>query len=229
MSSIKDRFESVQERIDLAARRSGRSPEDIRIMAVSKLHPREKVQEAYEAGVRLFGENRVQEAEEKYADFHEDAELHLIGHLQSNKAKHVVGLVKCVQSIDKLKTANELEKRCSAAQEHMDIYLEFNTSGEASKSGYQAKDDMFADIDKMAELEHLSIRGLMTIGPLTEDEQRVREAFVQLRQLFDETAGRYPHLPLNVLSMGMTSDFEIAVEEGSTMVRIGSALFGPRE
>ncbi len=197
-------------------------------MAVSKVKPKELVEEAYQAGIRLFGENRVQEAEEKYRDFYEDAELHIIGHLQSNKAKRVVGLARCVQSIDKLKTAKEIDKRCGD-EEEMDIYLEFNTSGEESKSGYLSKESMFRDIDAICELSHLRVRGLMTIGPLVEDEKEIRRAFSQLRGLFEETKSRYPELPLQVLSMGMTSDFELAIEEGSTMVRIGSALFGARK
>lgn len=229
MSDLNERVETVRERIRQAAERAGRDPEEVRLMAVTKLKSTEQVAEAYEAGLRLFGENRVQEASDKYAGFHDDAELHIIGHLQTNKARKAVEIASCVQSIDKLKTAEELEKRCAAMDKVMDIYLEFNTSGEDSKSGYRSREEMFADIEHIRLLKHLRIRGLMTIGPLTGDESAIRDAFRELRGLFEEVHSRFPDLPLKELSMGMTSDFEIAVEEGSTMVRVGTALFGSRE
>lgn len=197
-------------------------------MAVTKLKTADVVEEAYKAGLRLFGENRVQEAAEKFTGFHSDAELHIIGHLQTNKVKKAVEIASCVQSIDKLKTALELEKRCAAAGRVMDIYLEYNTSGEESKSGYRSRDAMYKDIEELSPLAHLRIRGLMTIGPFTDDEERIRGAFRELRGLFEGVKRTYPDLPLSELSMGMTSDFEIAVEEGSTLVRIGTALFGSR-
>ena len=228
MGDVKKNLEEVQERIEKAADRAGRNADDIRLMAVTKVKPREIAEEAYRAGIRLFGENRVQEAEEKYRDFHDDAELHIIGHLQTNKVKRIVGLASCVQSIDKLKTAQEIEKRFEEA-DPIDVYLEFNTSGEESKSGYLRKERMFEDIEGMLHMKNLSIRGLMTIGPLTDDDAEIRSAFSFLRALFEETKSRYPQLPLEVLSMGMTSDYEAAIEEGATMVRIGSALFGSRE
>ncbi|MFP4619439.1 MAG: YggS family pyridoxal phosphate-dependent enzyme [Spirochaetaceae bacterium] len=228
MSQIEKRLETIGQRIDSAARRAGRKPEEISLMAVTKLHPKESIEAAYQAGIRLFGENRVQEAEEKYTGFYPDAELHIIGHLQSNKAKKVVGLASCVQSIDKLKTAMELEKRCAAEDISMGIYLEVNTSGEESKSGYLSSEAMYSELEEIALLKHLRVEGLMTIGPLTEEEKHIRDAFSGLRELFEETRNRYPELPLRVLSMGMTSDFETAIEEGSTMVRIGSAIFGQR-
>lgn len=229
MSDLKESVETVRERIRQAAERAGRDPDEVRLMAVTKLKSSEQVAEAYEAGLRLFGENRVQEAYDKYAEFHDDAELHIIGHLQTNKARKAVEIASCVQSVDKLKTAEELEKRCAAIDKVMDIYLEFNTSGEDSKSGYRSREEMFADIEYIISLKHLRIRGLMTIGPLTGDESAIRDAFRELRGLFEEVRSRFPALPLNELSMGMTSDFEIAVEEGSTMVRVGTALFGSRE
>ena len=228
MGQVRKNLEEVQERIEKAADRSGRRADEIRLMAVTKVKPRDMVEEAYQAGIRLFGENRVQEAEEKYRGFHGDAELHLIGHLQTNKVKKIVGLASCVQSIDKLKTAREIEKRFEEVGP-LDVYLEFNTSGEESKSGYLSKERMFEDIDAMLDMENLQIRGLMTIGPLTDDDAEIRRAFSFLRELFEETKGRYPQIPLEELSMGMTSDYEAAIEEGSTMVRIGSALFGARE
>ncbi len=229
MNDLKERVEAVRGRIRQAAERAGRDPEEVRLMAVTKLKSSQLVAEAYEAGLRLFGENRVQEACEKYSEFHEDAELHIIGHLQTNKAKKAAEIASCVQSVDKLKTAKELEKRCAAIDKVMDIYLEFNTSGEDSKSGYRSREEMFADIEHISSMSHLRIKGLMTIGPLTGNEEAIRTAFRELRALFEEVRGRFPDLSLTELSMGMTSDFEIAIEEGSTMVRVGTALFGSRE
>jgi hypothetical protein len=197
-------------------------------MAVSKLKSREQIEEAYRAGQRLFGENRVQEAQEKYADFHADAELHLIGHLQSNKARDAVQLVSCIQSIDKLKTAEAVEKRCGEHDTSLSVFLEVNTSGEESKYGYRDRNRMFADLEQILTFEHLRVSGLMTIGPLGGDEETVRRAFADLRELFEQVRSRFPEAPLKELSMGMTSDFEYAVEEGSTMVRVGTALFGER-
>lgn len=228
MSEIKKHIDEVLEKIDRAADMAGRKAEEIRLMAVTKTKNRQQVEEAYQAGIRLFGENRVQEAQEKFTGFYKDAELHIIGHLQSNKAKKAVEIAGCVQSIDKLKTAGELEKRCAAADKTLDIYLEYNTSGEESKSGYRSKEQMYADIEQMAQFPHLTLRGLMTIGPLTDNEREVRSAFALLRGIFHELREKYPELPLDELSMGMTSDFEWAVLEGSTMVRVGTALFGAR-
>ena len=228
MNDITLTITDIREKIHAAAKRSGRSGEDVQLMAVTKTKSKEQVEAAYQAGVRLFGENRVQEAYEKYKDFHSDVVLHLIGHLQSNKAKYAVEIADCVQSIDKLKTAKELEKRCASLDKSMDVYIEFNTSGEDSKSGYLTKDTMFSEVEQIANLPHLRVKGLMTIGPFTDNKDEIRRAFSFLRTLFEETKQRFPGLPLSELSMGMTSDYEIAVEEGSTMVRIGTALFGSR-
>jgi len=228
MINIESQVEEVQSRIAAAAARAERDRKEIRLMAVTKTKPKELVEAAYRAGIRLFGENRVQEAEEKYSGFYDDAELHLIGHLQTNKAKKLVGIAQCVQSIDKLKTAEELEKRCEAAETNMDIYLEFNTSGEESKSGYESKKEMWKDIEEIAAMKRLTLRGLMTIGPLNGDEPAIRRAFSSLRRLFEDTKQRFPDLPFAELSMGMSGDFETAIEEGATLVRVGTALFGAR-
>ena len=228
MNDIEKNINDIRNRIDKAAEKAGQTGEDVKLMAVSKTKTREQVEAAYRAGLRLFGENRVQEAYEKYESFYPDARLHLIGHLQSNKAKQAVEIACCVQSIDKLKTARELEKRCAAIDKQMDIFMEYNTSGEDSKSGYLSKDSMYADIEQIASFPHLKIRGFMTIGPFTDDSDEIRRAFVMLKNYYEESKERFPELPIDQLSMGMTSDFEIAVEEGSTMVRIGTALFGSR-
>ncbi len=229
MARIAQRIAEIRDRIDDAAARAGRSGEEVQLMAVSKLKSLAQVEEAYRAGQRLFGENRVQEAAEKYEGFHSDAELHLIGHLQTNKAKEAVRLASCLQSIDKLKTAEAVERRCAEQEKTMELLLEVNTSGEESKYGYRSAEQMYADIERIMEMEHLRLRGLMTIGPLGADTDTVRRAFAELRGLFEELRRRWPEAPLEVLSMGMTSDYELAVEEGSTLVRVGTALFGERE
>lgn len=217
----------VRARIGAAARKSGRDPSSVRLMAVTKGFPREVVVEAHSLGLSLFGENRVQEAEEKYLEPPGPLELHLIGHLQRNKARAASGLFACVQSVDKVETAVALDVRCEERGRVMEILLELNTSGEASKSGFHSRDDLLLGLEAISRLAHLRVRGLMTVGPMTEDEGAVRSAFSSLRSLFDELRARGLD-GLDTLSMGMSGDFEIAIEEGSTLVRIGTALFGKR-
>jgi len=223
------RVAAVRDRIAAAAARSGRAAADVRLMAVTKTFPRETVLAAAAAGLGLFGENRVQEAEEKFTDIGLDCELHLIGHLQRNKAKTAAGLFSWVQSIDKTETARALDSRCAERGSTMNVLLELNTSGEQSKSGFLSRDDLLAALDAIRGLEHLRLRGLMTVGPLTTDETAVRGSFAALRTLFEEIRTAHGLAGFDTLSMGMSGDFEIAIEEGSTLVRIGSALFGHRE
>jgi pyridoxal phosphate enzyme (YggS family) len=195
-------------------------------MAVTKGFPREVVQEAMTAGLTLFGENRVQEAEQKFADLPGTRELHLIGHLQTNKARAAAGIFTCVQSIDSAHTAESLDTKCAERGSSMDVLLELNTSGEASKSGFKSTEDLLAGLDVILKLTHLRTRGLMTVGPLTEESGRVRASFSCLRKLFEEI--RAGLSAFDTVSMGMSGDFELAVEEGATIVRLGTALFGPR-
>jgi len=217
---------AVRSRIAEAARRAGRDPSTVRLMAVTKGFPRETVVEALEAGATLFGENRVQEAETKFTDLAGRCETHLIGHLQTNKAKAAAALFDCVQSIDSLHTAQALDARCAERGRTMDVLLELNTSGEASKSGFPGRDELAAGLEEVEKLPRLRVRGLMTVGPLTEDEGAIRAAFTRLRSAFEALAVGRPGF--DTLSMGMSSDFEIAIEEGATLVRVGTALFGPR-
>jgi pyridoxal phosphate enzyme (YggS family) len=204
-------------------------------MAVTKSFPLAEVQAACSAGLRLFGENRVQEAEAKYGTLGPDQaalpplSLHLIGHLQRNKARKAAELFEGVDSIDKVETARALEAACAAAGRTLDILLEMNTSGEATKFGFAGEEELLAAVEPILGLPHLRLRGLMTVGPLTADREQVRGAFRRLARLFDRLRGRYGRLPLEVLSMGMSGDFETAVEEGSTLVRLGTALFGSRD
>lgn len=198
-------------------------------MAVTKTRPFEDVLCAYASGIRLFGENRVQEAVEKYAgDLPPDMELHMIGHLQSNKAKQIVPLVSCVQSIDKTRTAAELDRRAAEAGKLLELFLEFNTSGEHSKSGFSRYEDMSDALGEILTMKRLRVRGLMTIGPYGGTEKENREAFSTLREHLGRLNKEYPQALLTELSMGMSGDFREAVAEGATMVRIGTTLFGER-
>lgn len=228
MGQIAENIRSVNERAQVACRRAGRKPDEVRLMVVSKTQPIERIEEAYAAGIRLFGENRIAEAEEKFEGYHPDIELHMIGHLQRNKVNRAVGLVRCVQSIDKIDTAIALDRRCRSIDETLEILFEVNTSGEESKEGFRDDEELFAAIEVVLKMDNLSTKGLMTIAALTEDHDAIRRSFSRLRELRDEAVGRFGRDSFEVLSMGMTQDFEIAIEEGSTLIRVGSAIFGPR-
>jgi PLP dependent protein len=227
VKTVSESLSEVRARVDAAARKSGRSPSDVRLMAVTKGFPRELVAETMAAGALLFGENRVQEAESKFADLAGRCELHLIGHLQTNKARAAAALFSCVQSIDSLHTAQALNGRCAESGRSMDVLLELNTSAEETKSGFAGRDELLSCLDAMQGLPQLRPRGLMTVGPLTDDPGRIRASFSLLRLLFDEIHASSPGF--DTISMGMSSDFELAIEEGSTLVRVGTALFGPRK
>jgi pyridoxal phosphate enzyme (YggS family) len=235
--TVQRNVEAVHEQIHAACRRAGRDAQTVKLMAVTKNQTREAVMEAYEAGVRLFGENRVQEAAEKYYDLPRDLELHLVGHLQRNKAKRAAELFHAVESIDKLETAQALAKRipghdASAAEPagaaRMPVFVEVNTSGEETKHGVQDEQELHRLVSELIEIPQLRMSGLMTIGPLTRDEKPLRDAFAHLRELRDGLRKNFADLDELELSMGMTNDFAIAIEEGATLVRIGTALFGAR-
>ncbi len=234
---LRERLEEVLGRIGAAAHRAGRSPAEVRLMAVTKTFPRETVEAAVRCGLRLFGENRVQEAAAKYSGLAGSVELHLIGHLQRNKARAAAPLFACVQSIDRLETALALDRSCREAGRDMAILLEVNTSGEDSKSGFRDEDELLAALEGILGQTRLAVRGLMTVGPLSAADAPGRRAFARLRELQERLRARFGApsgaaagggAPLDTLSMGMSSDFEVAVEEGSTLVRVGTALFGPR-
>lgn len=226
--SIASNVRELQEELAEACIRSGRERDAVELMAVTKNQDAERVREAYAAGVRCFGENRVQEAAEKYAALPDDLDLQLIGHLQRNKAKLAGGLFSTVQSIDRVETARALDKHCGERQSKMRILLEVNTAEEESKYGVRGADALAALLDGVIDLENLHPVGLMTIAPFTDDEQAIRKSFRELRRLFEMVRSRYGQLEFEVLSMGMSNDYRIAVEEGSTMVRIGTRVFGAR-
>ena len=229
--SIAENIERIEERIFQACLRSGRKREEITLMGVTKFQPLEAVNEAWEAGLRCFGESRVQEAAAKFEGFREgkpDAQIHLIGALQRNKAKLAASLFDCIQSVDRESLAAELAKHTAERSGPLPLLLEFRT-GEDSKTGFTGLDELFRTVDLILACPSLCIRGLMTIAPNTRDDGIVRAAFRRLVQVRDELERRFPSPDRwACLSMGMTGDFETAVEEGSTMLRIGSAIFGER-
>ena len=218
----------IKDKIAKAAARVKRNPDSVRIMAVTKTFPAEAVRTARSCGIRLFGENRVQEAAAKYSSLDFKPELHLIGHLQRNKVKTAVGLFDCIESVDKLETALAIDKESAFIDKTSAILVEINTSGEESKFGIRDENAYFSLLDHLLELQHIQIRGLMTVGPFTEDVAESRRAFIRLRNLFLKTRERYALQEFDCLSMGMSSDFEVAIEEGSSLIRIGTALFGSR-
>ena len=230
--SIADQLALIRDRISAAAQRPGRNPYDIALMAVGKTFPAGAIVEAYAAGQRLFGENRVQEFAEKFpaVAILPDAHFHMIGHLQSNKAAKAVEIFDAVDSIDSVKLAQRLNDAAQKLDKALDGLIEINVGGEEAKSGLAPDSPEIKAILSLApEWKHLKIRGLMTVPPFTDDPKGAQPYFRQLRELRDSLAQRnYPNVTLDVLSMGMSHDFEVAIEEGSTCVRIGTAIFGER-
>lgn len=226
-SSIRERVEAIRRRIETAALKSGRSPEDIKLMAVTKRVDVERIREAIEAGVSIFGENYVQEAEGKVETLKGEAiEWHFIGHLQRNKVKKAVRFFEMIHSIDSLRIVEEVNKRAKLMGKKMKVLIQVNLSGEESKSGI-SREGLEGLIRGIQGMENLHLLGLMTLPPYFEDPEAVRPYFRALRTLRDEMEERVG-IGLKDLSMGMSHDFEVAIEEGATIVRIGSAIFGPR-
>lgn len=233
VTNFAERLALVEERITAACGRVGREPGSVRLMAVSKTHPAEALAEAVAAGVTLFGENRVQEFEAKRAHLSElgvnGAEIHLIGHLQSNKSTRAAELFAGVDTVDSLRLAERLNEAAGRLDKTLGVLLEIKLSAEPTKAGLAPESsDLRMLLEKLPDLEHLQMRGLMTIAPLDENPETARACFGRLRELQGALAREFPRLDFAELSMGMSGDFEIAIEEGSTLVRIGTALFGER-
>jgi len=224
--SIADNLERVRERIGSAAARAGRGPSGVTIIAVTKTHGPDIVTAAIEAGINDIGENRIQEFLEKSQRVSRRCRWHLVGHLQANKVTKAVGRFALIHSVDSLKLAGRLSRVSSEREIETEILLEVNTSGEGSKFGF-SPDETVDAFGQVSELPALRARGLMTVGPWVEDEGILRAAFSRLRQLKEEI--EQGGISVEHLSMGMTDDFEAAIEEGSTMVRLGRVLFGERE
>lgn len=226
---IKENLERVYERIEKAARRAGRSPDSVKLVAVTKTFGAEAVLAAYEAGQRLFGENYVQEAQRKIEAVNKpDIIWHMIGHLQTNKAKYAVKLFDMIESVDSKKLADELSKRASNAGKVQKVLIEVNLAGEATKSGCK-ESEVFELAEYIGSLPNLKLLGLMTIPPFLPPEE-VRPYFRRLRELAEAIDKKgYKGVEMKELSMGMSSDFEVAIEEGATIVRVGTAIFGQRK
>jgi pyridoxal phosphate enzyme (YggS family) len=210
---------------EIATASEGRKVE---LMAVSKTHPITTILEAVKAGQLLFGENRVQEIEEKFTTDRFGYRLHMIGHLQSNKVKKVVPLVDSIDSVDSLKLAKRISNAALAIHKVMPILIEINTTEEVAKAGFNSLDDYYRLLDEVSNLKGIRVDGLMTMGPLGGDEKTTRQAFARLRNIAQESRVRYPELTFETLSMGMSGDYLWAIKEGSTQVRLGSAIFGMR-
>ena len=230
--SVRENIAALQEQIAAAAKRSGRTPSEIALMAVTKTHPPERIREAYEAGLRLFGENRVQEFEAKAAALADlaAAEWHMIGHLQTNKAAKAVDMFAAVDSVDSVKLAEKLDAAAQKLNRRLPVLIEVNIGGEEAKSGVAPHSPEWEALLLAApRLAALEFRGLMTVPPFTDDPEGARPYFRRLCELRDTTAARQlPAVAMDVLSMGMSHDFEVAIEEGSTCVRVGTAIFGER-
>jgi pyridoxal phosphate enzyme (YggS family) len=230
--SLASNIAGVHQRIEAAARRAGRAASDIALMGVSKTHPAESIREAYHAGLRLFGENRIQEFAGKADALRDlaDAQWHMIGHLQTNKAAKTADLFGAVDSVDSLKLAEKLDAAALSLAKKLPVLIEVNVGGEAAKSGIAPDSPALEQLLLAApRFEALEFRGLMTVPPYTEDPEGARTFFRKLRELRDTIAARkLARVAMDELSMGMSHDFEVAIEEGSTCVRVGTAIFGKR-
>lgn len=230
--SVFENIAAIHERIAAAAHLAGRHPEEITLMAVSKTHPPERIREAHAAGLRLFGENRVQEFAGKAAALADltGTEWHMIGHLQSNKAGKAVELFTAVDSVDSVKLAEKLDAAAQSLNKKLAVLIEVNVGGEAAKNGIAPDSRELEELLLAApRFEALEFRGLMTVPPFSDDPEDARPYFHKLRGLREAIAARkLPAIRMDVLSMGMSHDFEVAIEEGSTCVRVGTAIFGER-
>ena len=229
MNYIAENIKAVEAKVAAAAERSGRKREDILLLAVSKTKPVEVIRQAVECGLTALGENKVQEIMDKYEPMGEGVHWHLIGHLQTNKVKYIIDKVDMIHSVESLKLAEEIEKRAAAKELVMDILVEVNVADEESKFGIipEKAEEFIREISKK---EHLRVRGLMTVAPFVENSEENREYFRQMKQLqVDINAKKIDNIEMDVLSMGMTGDYEVAIEEGATIVRVGTGIFGERD
>ena len=226
MSSIAENLERVCEQIASAAANSGRSADDVELVAITKTHPAEKVREAIEAGQTLFGESRVQEARAKITELPSNLRWHFVGHLQKNKIRHTLPLFEMIHSVDSLGLAQDINRIAEEQGVHPRVLLEVNVAGEGSKFGF-ASDTLREQMEALLGLPRLSIEGLMCIPPLAVESEDSRKFFVQVRELRDSLQKEF-NMKLPQLSMGMTQDFPIGIDEGATLVRVGTAIFGER-
>lgn len=225
---LKDNFETVEKNVAAACARAGRDRSEVTLIAVSKTKPVDMLREVYEAGARDFGENKVQEICEKYDKLPSDIKWHMIGHLQRNKVKQVIDKATLIHSVDSYRLAQEISVQAQKKGLTMPILIEVNIAGEESKFGISA-DDTIQLVEEIASLPNLKIQGLMTIAPYVVDAEENRLYFRQIRQLAVDIKNKnIDNVSMNILSMGMTGDYEVAIEEGATMVRVGTGIFGAR-
>lgn len=226
---LKENLLEVEEKIQAACKRAGRDRSEVTLVAVSKTKPVEMLKEAYDLGVRVFGENKVQEIREKYEVLPKDIEWHMIGHLQTNKVKYIVDKVRLIHSVDSLKLAEMIEREAQKHGRTVDILLEVNVAEEASKFGLKTS-EVLPLAQKIAQMSHIKLRGLMTIAPFVENPEKNRAIFANLHELYvDIKEKNIDNGTVSILSMGMTNDYEVAIEEGATMVRVGTGIFGARD
>jgi len=226
MSSVKENLLRVKERIEKAARKAGRDPGEIKLVAVSKTVEVARIKEAIEAGVTILGENYVQEAQKKIEEIGKPVSWHFIGHLQSNKAKYAVRLFDMIHSLDSIPLAEELDRRAEQAGRVVKVMIEVNLSKEETKFGTD-EEMVFSLARRVQTLQHLSLKGLMTMPPYFDSPEMSRPYYIALRELEEKMLKE--GMPIEELSMGMSNDFGIAIEEGATYVRVGTAIFGPRK
>ena len=226
---LKDQLQEVEKRIQAACDRAGRKREEVTLIAVSKTKPVETLQEAYDLGVRIFGENKVQELTAKYEALPKDIHWHMIGHMQRNKVKYIIDKVSMVHSVDSVRLAEAIEKEAAKKDIFMPVLIEVNVAGEESKFGLSVE-EVLPFLEEISSYEHLQVKGLMTIAPFVANPEENREVFQKLKKLsVDIAAKNINNVNMSVLSMGMTNDYQVAVEEGATMVRVGTGIFGERD
>ncbi len=228
--SIQTNLEHIRETIRNAEIQAGRPENSVSLVAVSKFHSQDEIIEAIQAGQSLFGENKVQEALLKFPDIlarYPRTKLHFIGSLQRNKVVKALPLASCIQSVDRMDLLVEMEKRARTLGKTIPVLFEMHT-GEESKAGFPSADDLFIALDTFRDFTHVQCTGLMTMAPFTSDESEIRSSFRKLKRIQQSCEQAYPELDFSVLSMGMSNDYRIAIEEGSTMVRVGTAIFGER-
>ncbi len=226
---LKENLAFVENEIQEACKRAGRDRRDVTLIAVSKTKPVSELKEAYDLGVRVFGENKVQELADKYEKLPKDIHWHMIGHLQRNKVKYIIDKVDLIHSVDSLRLAETIESEAAKRNITVNILIEVNVAGEESKFGLSPQ-ELPKFVEEVAKFPHIRVQGLMTIAPFVEDSEENRAIFESLRKLSVDIEGKnVDNMTMRVLSMGMTNDYSVAVEEGATMVRVGTGIFGARD
>ena len=227
---VAENLAQVQKNINESCNKINRDPNEVTLIAVSKTKPVEMLKEAYDAGARVFGENKVQEIVDKYDQMPSDVKWHMIGHLQTNKVKYIIDKVSMIHSVDSYKLAAEIDKRAGAKGITMDILLQVNSAQEESKFGITTAETEELIHEILENCENIRLRGLMCVAPFAEDPEDIKVYFDEVKKQYDQFAGiEHPHLDFKYLSMGMSHDFKVAIEAGSNLVRVGSAIFGARD